>query len=155
MLSMRNGLLPAMSVNKGCHSHQRLQPQPKVTWWAPRELRKEKNTCHLAAIRLQPRPRLSPEETPMWKHWILALESWGAYQRNDFSEPRFLHLPMHRKVLNSLTWDIWFSSIYNNLLTFRLPALRCKTPIRPGPYLGSSEQFSQGYLRCCLPGLKS
>ena len=35
----------------------------------------------------------------------------------------------HRKVLNSLTWDIWFSLTDNNLLTFRLLALCCKTAI--------------------------
>ena len=52
-----------------------------------------KNGCRLAAI----------------PHRILALI--GAYQRNDFSEPRLLHLPIQRKVLNSLTWDILFSLI--------------------------------------------
>ena len=55
-----------------------------------------KNGCRLAAI----------------PHRILALI--GAYQRNDFSEPRLLHLPIQRKVLNSLTWDIWFSLIHKN-----------------------------------------
>ena len=54
----------------------------------------------------------------MWKYRILAPGSWGAYQRNDFSEPKLLHPPKHRKVLNSLTWDIWFSFINNNLLIF-------------------------------------
>ena len=38
---------------------------------------------------------------------------------NDFSEPRLLHLPQNRKALNSLTWEIWLSLIYNNLLMFR------------------------------------
>ena len=37
------------------------------------------------------------------------------------------HLSMHRKVLNSLTSDIIFCLINNNLLTSRLPALCCKT----------------------------
>ena len=31
-----------------------------------------------------------------------------------------MHLPIHRKVLNFLTWDIWFSLINNTLLMFRL-----------------------------------
>ena len=46
---MRNKILPAISVNKGCCSHQQLQLHP---WgWALRKLRKEtKNTCHLAVI---------------------------------------------------------------------------------------------------------
>ena len=57
-----NGIFPAISRNKGCHSHQRLQPS-KVSRWALRKLRAEKNTCHPAAIRLQPLPAMSPEET--------------------------------------------------------------------------------------------
>ena len=48
----------------------------------------------------------------------LALDSWDAYGRNDFSEPRNLHLPIHRKALNSLNQDIWFSLISNDLLIF-------------------------------------
>ena len=65
----------------------------------------------------------------MWKYRTLAPESWGAYQRNDFSEPRLLHLLIHRKVLNSLTQDTWFSLINNYILMFRLPALCYKTSI--------------------------
>ena len=76
----------------------------------------------------------------MGKHRILALDSQGAHQRNDFSEPRPLHLPIHRKALNSLTWDIWFSLINSNLLMFWLPGLHCKTPIYPRSSLTSSEQ---------------
>ena len=33
----------------------------------------------------------------MKKDRILALDSEGAYQRNNFSKPRLLHLPRHRK----------------------------------------------------------
>ena len=55
----------------------------------------------------------------LWKHRILGSYSWGAYQRSDFNEPRLLRLPKHRKVLDSLTWDIWFSLINNHLLMFR------------------------------------
>ena len=87
------------------------------------------------------------------KHRILAPDSQGAYQRNNFNEPRPLHLPIHREVLNSLTWDIWFSVINSNFL-FQLPALCCKTTVYPSSLSAAAwEQFSQGYLRCCLPGL--
>ena len=55
-----NGIFPAIAVSKRCHSHQQLQPQPMVSWWGHQE---EKNTCHLAAIRLQPLPAVSLEET--------------------------------------------------------------------------------------------
>ena len=40
---------------------------------------------------------------------MLVPDRWGAYERNDFSEPGPLHLPLHRKALNSLAQDIWFS----------------------------------------------
>ena len=62
----------------------------------------------------------------MKKHRILAPDSWGACERNGFSEPRLVHLPIHRHVLNSLAWDVWFSLSHKNTLMFRLPALCCK-----------------------------
>ena len=61
-----------------------------------------------AFIRLQPPQRGSLSKLRMGKHRILAPDSWGAYQRNDFSEPRLLHLPMHRKALNSLRHLVFF-----------------------------------------------
>jgi len=45
---------------------------------------------------------------------VLARDSWDVYERNYFSEPKLLHFPTHRKTLNSLTWDIWFSLIHKN-----------------------------------------
>ena len=57
------------------------------------------------------------------KHRMPAPDGWVAYQRSDFSEPRLLYLPLHRKALNSLTWDTWFSFINSNLLMFWLPGL--------------------------------
>ena len=50
------------------------------------------------------------------------------YQRNDFSEPWVLQLSIHRKALNSLTWntcDLFFFF----LLMFWLPALCYKMSI--------------------------
>ena len=46
--------------------------------------------------------------------------NWCTYQKNDFNEPRLLHLPIHRKALNFLTW---FSLINSDLLMFWLPVL--------------------------------
>ena len=40
-----------------------------------------------------------------------------AYQRNNFSDSRLLHLPICRRALNSLSWDIWCCFINSNLLT--------------------------------------
>ena len=87
---------------------------------------------------------------------MLAPDSWDAYERNDFSEPRRLHFPIHKRAPNSLIWDTWFSLINNNLLMFRLPAFCCKllsnlTPPHPPPCNSSLR----GHLRCCLLGLKS
>lgn len=91
--------------------------------WALRTFRKEKKTCDLTAIRTIVEPQGS---SGIWKKHILdtgAQDSWVAYERYDYSESRLLHLPKHRKMLNSLTWDISFSLINNNPLMFRLPAL--------------------------------
>lgn len=110
-----SGILPVIWVNKGCQC-PRLQPS-----------------------------NMSPEETCEIL-WYLALDSWGVYQRNDFSEPILLHLPICwkarkvGKVLSSLTWDIWFPSISNNLLKFRLPTFRYYITWRPP--LISSERLS-------------
>ena len=69
----------------------------------------------------------------MWKHRTLAPDSWDAYHRKDFSEPRLLHLPTQIKALNSLTWDMWFSLINSNFLfvCFHCNYLVCvaETPI--------------------------
>ena len=111
---MRDGLFPAISVNKDvlvisdCSHNQ---------WWADEpqgsSRRKGKNTCCLAAARLQPLPRWAPRKLRVWTHRILAPDSWDVYQRNDFSESRLLHLPICRKAPSSLTWDTWFSLINN------------------------------------------
>ena len=116
---MRN--VAALSVNKGCCSLQTITLQPPGGL-IPRELRMETDAHHQA---------ISPTDTwegglGVGKHRILALDRWGACQRDGFNEPRLLHLPIHRKVLNSLTWGVWFSLISSNLLMFQLPALCCK-----------------------------
>ena len=89
----------------------------------------ENNTWDLADIRMQPLSMVSPKEAQDVKNRILAQDSWDAHERNGFSEPRLLYLPIYRKALYFLTWDIWFSLINNNLLMSRLPALCCKTSI--------------------------
>ena len=83
---------------------------------------------------------------------MLAQDSWDVCERNDYRKPRLLHLPIHRKALNSLNWDIWFSLINSNLSVFKLPAPCCKLLYKWTPPPASLEQLSQGHLRCCLPG---
>ena len=59
---VRNGVFPAISVNKGCHSHQRLQQSLNGELVSPRKLRK-KNCCHLRNHQTAATPYGEPEET--------------------------------------------------------------------------------------------
>ena len=99
---------------RGCHGHQQFQPS--------RTTRKENSTCNLATLGLQPLTAVSTEQ----KHRILAPDSWDAYERNDFIGPRLLHLSIHRKALNFLIQETWFSLLNNNLLMLGLPTPCCK-----------------------------
>ena len=99
---------------------------------------------------------------PRYLRWI---------SKHDFNESRLLHLPIQRKALNSLTWDVSFSLISSHLLMswdylgfcfvfcFRGCFLvwflfLCKTTgsyrFWLFPYL--SRTIPQSYLRGCLPG---
>ena len=152
---LRNGIFAAISVNKGCHSHQQLQPSQMISRWAQRQLRKER----ISAIEEPPHCSHSLwwalRKLRMWrKHKILTPDRWCAYQRNDFRDPRLLHLPIHRKMLNSLTWYIWFSLTIIFWCSDYLPFL-IKLPYDWVSPLASWEQFSLGHWRCCPMGLKS
>ena len=76
----------------------------------------------------------------MWKHKILAPNSWDLYQRNNFNETQLLHLPIHSKFLGIVIF--W----YSDCLPFVAKLL----------YILASPHFlragSQNYLKCCLPG---
>ena len=92
----------------------------------------------------------------MRKHRTLALNSWGAYQRNGFSEPRLLHLPILRKALNSLTWCVQFSLINSNFWCSEYLVFAAKNPLfYPASSLTSLEQSLRTEpLRGCFLGLK-
>ena len=110
-IPVRNGIFPATPVNKERSSPQQLQPQ-MGSWWPLRELEKER----MSVIRLLPLPtEWAPRKLETWKQ-DPGPENWGTYQSNDFSGPRFLYLPIHRKALHSLTGDTWFSFTNNHLL---------------------------------------
>ena len=62
--ALRNGVFPAISVNKGRHSHQQLQPPWRVSEVVSTEgTQGGKNTCHPAALRQQVFSAVSPEGT--------------------------------------------------------------------------------------------
>ena len=93
---LRNGLFPAISINKDITVISDSSPSGQIgrrtilaIWQPPgshylRWAQDVKNTGHW--------PQIEDE-------------------RSDSSEPRLLHLPMHKKALNALTWDIWFPLI--------------------------------------------
>ena len=142
-------LLPAISVNEGCWSHQAITLQPPRRW-VLRELRMKTGCLPPSSQPLQPPRNSTLRRLRMRKHRIQAPDSWGAYRRNDFSELWLLHLPTHSKMLNSLTWDIWFSLINSNLLIFPLPGHCCKNSCISWllPYLFWT--VPQSYLRSCV-----
>ena len=57
---------------------------------------------------ITPLPRVSPEDTQDVNTGEPGPESWSAHQRDGFSGPRLLQLPIHRKALHSLIGQIWF-----------------------------------------------
>ena len=65
---LRNGILPATSVNRERRSHQQSQPTLKESWPALRELRKETGYQPGEAVRLQLLLIVSPEEVRLRKH---------------------------------------------------------------------------------------
>ena len=77
-------MLPALSVNKECCSHQAISHYSQ--------------DCTLRGFTME-------------KNRILTLDSQWACQGNDLNDPRLLHLPVHKcfmYLLNSSTWDIYF-----------------------------------------------
>lgn len=96
------------------------------------------------AISLQAPQIVCLEGNSGWRKMILALDSWDAHSRNNFSESRLLHLLIQRKALKSLTWNVWvllLAVIFQCYTTFFSPQQH--TPIYPGfpAPLTSLEQF--------------
>ena len=127
---------------------------PNVNFWAQRAPRKI-NICYAAAIsHSQGEPCWACGDVKKTRKKLLIAEM-HLKGMISVSLRSCIFFPTHRKVLNLITWDFWFSLINNNILIFRLPALCCKLLNNLIPPLISLEQFSQGHLRCCLLGTKS
>ena len=105
---LRNGGFPAVLINKDVAGISDSGP-PKVNFWAQRATRKN-NACYLAALELQPLPTVSTEELSGCEHTGYWLQIAEMHMKGMISvSPDSGHLPIHRKALNSLTGDIWFS----------------------------------------------
>ena len=103
-------------VQPSSHSALSHYPRPLVSL---RKLRRETNrlqSAHYPWPQQLP-PAVHPEGAQEKKEPVLAPDSWGAYQRNDFSESRFVLL-LCGKVLNPLTWDVcvFFLPLFLKLL---------------------------------------
>ena len=146
-------MLPAISVNNGCCSLQATTTSPEGTQDGDKQWRQ--TGCRLPSPQpLQSRQLCTLRGLRMEKSRTQAPENWGACQRNDFSEPRLLHLHIHRKVLKSLTWAIWFSLMNSNLLMSDCLVFVAKTPKYPGSSLPSLEQSLRAIWEAASRGLK-
>ena len=98
--NMRTERLPAISVNKVCCSHH-----ITATQMVSPEGTQDGDKCaahcqaHLAVIHCRHPQWCTLRKLRMRKRRMLGPGSRGAYQRNDFSEPTLLHLPIHIKAL--------------------------------------------------------
>ena len=103
--------------NISCHISKQSMSQSSATadttkgeLVSPEGTQEGKDTGHLAAIKLQSLPVVSPKNSGC-ENKTLVSDSWGAYQRNDLSEPKLLQLSMPRKCF--IPW-LWIS--LNNIV---------------------------------------
>ena len=98
-------MLPAIPVNKECCGHHVISPCscPAARPWENSGW--TQTSCQPLILATAASPQwCTLRGFRMGKSKIQALDNYNAYQRNDFSESRLSHLPIHRKALNSLTW---------------------------------------------------
>ena len=145
---------PAILINKKCHSHQWFLAS-KCEWWLPnlrsgrcyhplqwllrswgiaRRWTRKQHWPQIAGV-AQSRTRLK---------WLSSSSSsWGAYERDEFSYPRGLHLPIHR-IIYSLTWYLIFDVQTAFSLCCKLVA-SLTSPLPPwSNFLRATEMLSPG-----------
>ena len=125
---------------QGFRSQQRLQPPWTVSWWAlghsgPRG----------PAIRLQPLPPVSPKGAQDENKANPGQGELGSFWKEWVSGPRLLHLPIHGKAPNSLTWDSCLPFINNSLLMFRLGASLAAQMVKNLPEMQETWVQSLGW----------
>ena len=95
---------------------------------------------HLAVSHYSHPLRVCPEEAQNEETWDTDPRELRCTLKEWFKWAQ--HLCIHRKILNSLTWDIWFYFINSNILTFWIPGLLLQKLLYTlAPHLASSEQF--------------
>ena len=99
---------------QGCHSYLRFRPSHTGFRAGPLSLHEEpKDVAPSAVPALQCKPGGPQGIQEREKLLLKCAGCWPQiaempYGRNDFNDPRLLHLPMHRRTLNSLTWYLIF-----------------------------------------------
>ena len=116
-----------LTVNKGCCSHQAIT----LKLWKD-----------------------EPWGNSGWKNIGYWPQRAEVHIKEMISVSPLLHLPIQRKALNFLTWDVWFSLINSNLLMFQRLGLCCKSSYISYP-LASLEQPLTVIWVSCLLGMKS
>ena len=131
---------PTILINRKCHSHQ-LFLASECQWVLPKL---QSSRCCLPHSDCWGARGM--QEARWTRKQDVAPDSWSAYEGNEFSEPRGLHLPIHR-ILNSLTWYLVFD-------VQTACSLCCKLVYSlTSPHL--LEAVFPELLRCCLPGSES
>ena len=141
---MKN-VVHSISKQKGCCSHQVPTALPYSPWWALREFRVETEELPSAKPSATAATLDCPPRGGSGWEGILALNSEDAHQRNDVNEPRLFHPPVHTKMLNSLTWQIWFS-LTEIFWSFNYLVFVAKAPVYPGSSLQTSLSELTGRL---------
>ena len=90
---------PAISLSQAYCSHK------TISRWSYTQPCTPRGQC-------MPRGLWMPRGFRMEKNKILVRDSQDTNQRNNFSESKLLHLPIHREALKSLPWDVWFHFVY-------------------------------------------
>ena len=86
---------PAISINKKCHSHQWFLAT-KCEWGLPKLIQPMLPPSTVIAEELGGMQEAANCHSLRWTRKQDCPGSWGAYERNESSEPRDLHLPIHR-----------------------------------------------------------
>ena len=123
-------------------------------WWGPRF-----TDCRAGGMgHVFPHDEQGTKDVIKSRNRMLAADRWARYERNDFSnKPRSLHLPIHRKALNSLGYLVFlqFSSVAQSCLTLYNPMLHTRLPCPPPtpgacPNSCPSSQWRHPTISSCL-----
>ena len=143
-------MLPAMVLSRGCFSH----PATRITVVSPEGTRGETGCSPSTISCCSPLP---PAAGPLRRPGVRMAGFWPQTAEVQIkgmvlvSPDSCTYLPIHGKVLNSLTWDVWLSLIGSHLLLFCAADLCCRNSWISWPL----PCFFRAVPPLLCPGLKS